>query len=373
MTAAKTAMKPKKPRNSPLTVNSNGQWSKVIHGKTCYFGPWDDHDGAVKRYLALLTNTELQKSSDPDDGMTIEELTNRWLDHKDAKVKSRELKLRTFDAYLNAGKIVVKQFGRSFPVDKLAPSDFAKLRATLAKRHKSLHVLKREMTLYKGIFIFGQRNNFTRPANYGTEFDVPTTRNIEKQRKQDPPPVFTAEEVRAAIEAARPNMRPMILLGINCGLGNSDILNLKTRHVKDGWLDYPRPKTGEDRRSKLWPETLQALEDYKRPKPNKGVDDDHVFLTEHGNVWGNGRSGGCPITHEFRKTLKRAGIYRPRLSFYRLRHTVQTIGENRTRDTIALKMVMGHKDATISANYRASIDDERLEAVAAALHSWLFD
>ena len=53
----------------------------------------------------------------------------------------------------------------------------------------------------------------------------------------------------------------MILLGLNAGLGNSDIGNLQKAHLdlKAGWLDYPRMKTGLPRRVPLWAETVAAF------------------------------------------------------------------------------------------------------------------
>jgi hypothetical protein len=55
-------------------------------------------------------------------------------------------------------------------------------------------------------------------------------------------------------------LKAMILLGINGGLGNTDISELVHAAVNldTGWIDYPRPKTGVARRFPLWDETVAS-------------------------------------------------------------------------------------------------------------------
>jgi hypothetical protein len=44
--------KPAKPyADYPLTAHPVGQWCKKIRGKLHYFGPWDNPDGALRKYL----------------------------------------------------------------------------------------------------------------------------------------------------------------------------------------------------------------------------------------------------------------------------------------------------------------------------------
>jgi hypothetical protein len=43
--------------------------------------------------------------------------------------------------------------------------------------------------------------------------------------------------------------------------------------LQSGWLNYPRPKTGIERRRKLWPETIAALQTVlDKPKKAKSAD-----------------------------------------------------------------------------------------------------
>ena len=44
--------KPNKPRpDFPLFPHATKRWAKEIRGQMHYFGPWDDPDGAEKKYL----------------------------------------------------------------------------------------------------------------------------------------------------------------------------------------------------------------------------------------------------------------------------------------------------------------------------------
>ena len=62
-------------------------------------------------------------------------------------------------------------------------------------------------------------------------------------------------------------LRAMILLGINGGLGNTDIGELRESAIEGEWLVYPRVKTHADRRIPLWPETLLAIHEAIESRP----------------------------------------------------------------------------------------------------------
>jgi len=200
--------------------------------------------------------------------------------------------------------------------------------------------------------------------------------------------MFEANDLRKIIDKAGVPMKAMILLGINCGLGNSDVANLPITAVdlKAGWLNYPRPKTGISRRCPLWKETTQAIKVAieERRAPKEQVDVRLAFITKYGRKWAaaamsepdpeTGKvKNWCsdPVTAEFSKLLVTLGLKRPGLSFYALRHTFETIGGD-SRDQVAVDAIMGHARDDMASVYREKIEDDRLLAVTKHVHKWLF-
>ena len=90
--------KPSKPTpNFPLFPHATKRWAKKIRGKMEYFGPWDDPDAALTKYLtekdALHTG---RKPREVSTGVTVKELSNAFLNHKKAFQDAGELSPRTW-------------------------------------------------------------------------------------------------------------------------------------------------------------------------------------------------------------------------------------------------------------------------------------
>ena len=86
------------------------------------------------------------------------------------------------------------------------------------------------------------------PPKYGESFQRPSKKTIRQAKAKNGKKLFTADECRVLIDNARtPELKALILLGLNCGLGNSDCskLPIEALSLDSGWLDYPRPKTGD--------------------------------------------------------------------------------------------------------------------------------
>jgi integrase len=143
--------------------------------------------------------------------------------------------------------------------------------------------------------------------------------------------------------------------------------------LQAGWIDYPRPKTGINRRCPLWPEAVEALREVlaKRHQPKKEEHAGLAFVTKYGLSWGKDTTDN-PVTKETAKLLRALHINgRQGLGFYTLRHTFRTVADE-SKDQVAVDFIMGHARDDMASVYRERISDARLRAVADHVHAWLF-
>jgi integrase len=373
-----TSAKPSKPYPEfPLFPHAAGQWAKKIRGKMHYFGLWADPDAALDKYLKERDDLHAGRKPRPEPGAaTVKEAVNDFLITKDALVEAGELSPRTWADYKQVCDLVIAHFCKARLVDDLGPDDFAALRNKVAKRwgpaRLGSKLIQYTRSLFKHAFDAGL---IDRPVRFGPGFKRPSAKVMRLNRAAAGPKLFSAEEVRRLIDAGGVQLRAMLLLGINCGFGNADCANLplSALDLDGGWVNYPRPKTGIDRRCPLWPETVAALREAlaKRPEPKAEKDAAFMFVTKYGAAW-HKASGDNPVSFETAKSLKALGINgRKGLGFYTLRHTFRTVADG-AKDQPAADHIMGHEVAHMSSHYREGISDERLRAVSDHVRVWLF-
>jgi integrase len=382
--------KPAKPYpDYPLTAHPAGYWCKKIRGKIHYFGPWSDPDGALQKYLAERDALHAGRTPRPDaQGLTVKALANAFLNHKKALLDAGELSPRTWDEYKETTDILVSQFGKGRLVEDLGPDDFAALRKKLAKRWGPTR-LRNVIQRVRSVFKYAADSDLVaRVVRYGQGFQRPSQKTLRLNRARQGTKLFTAAEIRAMAEGAlvvgpdgpklvepAPQLKAMILLGINCGFGNADCgtLPVSALDLERGWIDYPRPKTGIPRRCPLWPETLAAVKEALavRPKPRKPEFARLVFVTMRGLSWAKDTRDN-PVTKETAKLLHAVGINgRKGIGFYALRHSFRTIADE-SKDQPAVDFIMGHEVPHMSVVYRETISDARLKAVTDYIRGWLF-
>jgi integrase len=371
--------KPKKPRpDFPLFPHATGRWVKKVRGKFAYFGKVaDDPKGKAALNLWLDQKDDLLAGRMPRgnrEGLTIRELANHFLTAKEQQRDAGDIRPSTFADYYSTCKTLSEAFGKDQLVDDLVAEDFQALRARLAKQ-LGPHALSREVQQVRTMFKYGyDAGLIDKPMRFGPTFKRPAKRILRAHRQSNGRRMFEAAELCKIIETADQPLRAMILLGINCGFGNTDCGMLPTSalDLRAGWIDFPRPKTAVERRCPLWPETVKAIRDAlkKRPMPKQREHDKLVYLTKYGQPWAKDTSTS-PVTQEFRKLLDKLKLHRPGLGFYAIRHTFETIAGG-SLEQVAVNHIMGHADSSMSGVNRERIEDKRLVAVTEHVRQWLF-
>lgn len=357
----------------PLHAHSSGQWAKKVHGRRRYFGVWADPQAALDKWLAerdtLLAGGEPRSAIAT---VTVADVVNGFLTERRGRVDAGEMTARTWSEYYATGVEISEAFGRARAVGDLRPADFARLRARAAKRLGPV-ALGNFVQRVRTIFRWGDES-LDCPARFGPDFAKPAARVVRLERARRGPRLVEPGDVRKLLgwPPSAPcdlQLAAMILLGVNCGFGQTDCAELPRDAVKGPWLDFPRPKTGVGRRCRLWPETVAAI----AAVPTDG----HlVFLTRYGRPWvrwskgKDGKHGARTdaVGQEFAKRCAAVGV--EGVSFYDCRRTFRTVADA-TGDHVAVGLVMGHHDPSVGGIYRQAVDDARLAAVAAHVRRWL--
>ena len=387
-TRPRSGDKPAKPRpDFPLFPHATRRWAKKIKGRLVYFGPWEDPDGALAKYLEQKDDLYAgRKPRAAGDGLTVRDLCNRFLTSKKHQLDTRELSPRTFGGYLDACKLITAAFGKTRLVTDLRPEDFEGLKMRFPKtwgptrRGNTVQVIR-------SVFRYAADEDLVdKVIKFGKQFKRPSRKAYRIHRAAAGKRMFEAVELRAILEAAGRQLKAMVLLGVNAGFGNNDVstLTLAALNLDGGWVNHPRPKTGVSRRCPLWPETVAALRDVleHRREPKDAANAALVFVTKYGLPWVKAATEEQPdgtvkvkaddaVSKEMAKVLKALKLARPGANFYACRHVFETIG-GEARDQVAVNHIMGHADSSMAGVYRERIGDERLKAVANHIRGWLF-
>lgn len=381
----------RKSKRFPLYRHSNGSWCKRINGRLYYFGK--DKTEALERYdqeREAIRAGRIGSSRKVVEGeITVCDLLTQFLRHKLDLVESGDLVQTTYEGYKYIARTIREAFGDQRRVSDLRSSDFAELRKTLAK-DRTAKTLDNLVTRIRVVFRFAYEEELIdKPIRFRKTFSKPKKAQLRKERFERGDMSFSAAELRSILKAAIDEtdarghkkdpdyqLRAMILIAVQSGMGNSDLGSLRFKNVdlKNGWINCPRNKNANPRRFPLWPETIEAIRQAIKNRPTPASDDDKdvVFITRRDrrrwHVDGKLNSLGL----QFRKLLERGGYYRKGRSFYSLRRTFATVGSE--VDQVACSHIMGHIAAAddMAAVYRQHVKDERLQRVVDHVHGWLF-
>ena len=231
----------------PLSYHPpSGRLYKTVHRKRIYFGYARNWKEALAEWLRTKDEHLAGRKPRPKSNgkFSLGMLCNRFLTAQHHKLQTGEISPRHFGDCKTTTDRIVKAFGATRAVEDLDSADFAKLRKRLAEG-RNAESLGNEINRVRGVFKFAFDNGLiSRPVCYGSDFKRPNRRALRKVRNSRPQRFFEAAEIRTMLGSANLQMKAMILLAVNGGLGNSDIANLPLSAIdlQSAWLDFPRPR-----------------------------------------------------------------------------------------------------------------------------------
>lgn len=367
---------PKRADKFPLFVHKGrGYWCKTVLGKHFYFGKVAD-DPQGKKALAEWLRVKdwrlagLEPPAGEDDLISLKYLCNVYMESREAKRDAGDIAPRTYQENHAVCKLILEVLPGTLDAKLLRPEHFAKLAKEISSRQKSPGTRAKVIGLVRSVFKFAFENDYLeKPVKYGDVFSMPPAKARRVHRNAKGDQSFTPEQVRSLLEHASLNGRAMILLGIQCGMGNTELAELKRDEICGHWLLSARAKTAVMRRVPLWKETLEAIQ---QSISNGPADGEYVFYKADGRTYHDDARTGWRITNTYEYVAKKAGVEGH--SFYDLRRTFSTVAQNmQPSDIDAVESIMGHADDEndMKARYRQNISDERLEAVVKHVRKWL--
>jgi integrase len=371
----------------PLTIRADGRLVKKIKGRTYYLGYLDDWQAALEKYGDLLRQLESGTADESDEIRNVRNLVNDYLNAQLGKMNRQEIGQRHFADQHRVCRRLIDHLGREKLLADLGPKNFAELARSFPSGWGP-SARNRFIVIAKSVFNFATKNYVDcQPVRFGSEFVQASKKQMRlhkaRQREKHGLKMFEREEVLKLLDGADVFEKAWIHLAFFAGLGAGDLSALSQANLdlEGKWLDYPRPKTGTNRRIPLLPETIDVLRAAlaSRPQPLNPADERLVFLSCTGRRLVRSRlstDGKARLTHDdqvaklFKALLRRTGLQRTRRGFYSLRHTCMTIGCE--ADWQAARAILGHVDNTISSEYVERISEQRLLNVVSHLRSWLF-
>ena len=192
-TSARVPAKVSKPRpDFPLFPHASGRWAKKIRGQFQYFGAVaDDPKGkaALEKWLEQKDDLLAGRRPRPKtDGLTIRELCDRFMVSRKDRLDTRELTPATFADYYSTCRRIIEFFGKNQLVSDLAPGDFQRFRASLAKGWGPV-TLGNEIQRVRVVFRYAVENLLVlTPISYGSTFKKPAKRVLRENRATKGPP-----------------------------------------------------------------------------------------------------------------------------------------------------------------------------------------
>jgi len=163
--------------------------------------------------------------------------------------------------------------------------------------------------------------------------------------------ILTIEEMKRLLDAASPELRPVLIIALNTGMRRGEILGLRWRDVDfvKGFILIGDSKSGKPRRIPMNAVVFETLHEM-----NRGQE----FVFENPGT----RTAVKDVKTAFKGACRRAEI--KGLRFHDLRHTAASRMIELGADIVSVKEILGHASIQMTMRYCHPTDESKRRALA---------
>ncbi len=366
------------PAKRILTKSTDMRWRKQIDGKMRYFGSVNpksvnrSYKDAELRYLNFVEEIQTKQPIEIKVAkLTVEDFGEKYLQSCFTRYERGDISATWFEKIRISVCHFVDYLQTDLPLTKLNEmhlDDYRNYTLSLpisAATDKSISpwTAKSRLDIVKLMIKWGYQMALIEnlPRNLGQYSRITIPEPIVNR--------FSREEIHTLYLAASERTKMFMLLGLNCGMGQADISDLRVGEVsiEPGRIVRKRTKTGVHCEFKLWPMAVEMLKLHGNldSKPN-----DRVFLSKSGHPLvreyfvDDKFKRTDAIRSAFFRLMKKTKISNHR-GFYSLRKTAAS--EIEVIDPAVTEMFLGHSEKGLKRHY-AERDWERLDEVIMKLY-----
>lgn len=203
---------------------------------------------------------------------------------------------------------------------------------------------KRRLTVLKRFWAYLTDNLLLLNTNPLATLETP-------KLKKSKPKYLTSEEATSLLRVVSGKNKErdfaILVLFLNCGLRLSELVSIDYNHIKSDNTLIITGKGNKERTVYLNDTCIKAINDYMKVRPNDGVTDKALFLSNR-----NKRINPRSVEIMVEKYLKMAGLDGRGLSVHKLRHTAATLMyQYGGADVLQLKEILGHENLSTTEIY----------------------
>jgi len=350
------------PTKRVLTRSSDGRWRKIIDRKARYFGKVDpknvnrSYREAEICYFEFLAAREVKQPIElAVNKLSVGDFAERYLQSCFSKYERDDISAAWFEKVRINACHFVEYLKPGMPLAMLNETKLDEYRnfvlslphSTVTNKPISPHTAKARLDIVKYMLKWGYQMYLldSLPRNLA-RYSIITIPEPRVNR-------FSLDEIHTLYSAASERTRMFLLLALNCGMGQSDVSDLRVGEIDivEERIVRKRTKTSVHSEFKLWPLTVEML---KKHGNIDGKPTDRVFLSKSGHPLvreyfvDDKFKRTDAIRSAFFRLMKKTKLPNHR-GFYSLRKTAAS--EIEAIDPAVTEMFLAHSEKAMKKHY----------------------